>query len=95
MYASVAAEVELLVAIVGAESQGDLPFAPTWFGPEGDRVLYNCTQLLEAVKAGTVVTLLNGGTIRDYLGAAWLETHAKAYEQAERVEESMRASGAT
>lgn len=86
MKAPLVEAAEKLLATVQREFEGDLPNAPAWFGPEGERVRDNCAQFLEAAKNGVPHALLQGSSLSTYLGAAWVDTHSEVYEQVKVVQ---------
>ena len=87
--------VQQLASVVKVEWESDLPNAPAWFGPEGERVYENTMRLLNAVQTSSVASLLNGATVHEYLGASWLDCHGKAYDHAEHVQNLMAKKDAT
>jgi hypothetical protein len=84
-------ELRKLVVIIESEWKADLPSAPGWLGPEGERVHENSKQLLALVTAGDISSVLDHRSIFDYLGSAWLDCHSKAYKQTEMVSNCLNA----
>ena len=84
-------ELRKLVAIIESEWKADLPSAPSWFGPEGERVHENSKHLLALVEADDISSVLDYRSIFDYLGSAWLDCHSEAYKQTEVVSELLAA----
>ena len=74
-----------LVALIESEWKSDLPSAPAWFTPEGERVFEKSKQLLALVAAGDIGSVLDHRSIFEYLGSAWLDCHSNAYKQTEIV----------
>ena len=70
---------------IQADWRQDVPFGG-WLASEGERVKDNAQMLVEATQSGTLLKLLAGAAIREYLGLAWLEVHSKSYEQARLFE---------
>lgn len=84
-------ELRKLVVIIESEWKADLPSAPGWLRPEGERVRENSKQLLALVTADDISSVLDHRSIFDYLGSAWLDCHSKAYKQTEIVSNCLNA----
>jgi len=89
------AAAEKLVSVIEAEWHSDLKGAPEWFRLEGERVLDNAKALLESIRSGRVIEVLKGGSIHEYLGGGWMDTHGKAYDQMEQLESLLAGRHAT
>jgi hypothetical protein len=75
----------LLLEAVQAEWERDIPFGG-WLATEGERVRDNALALVRAARSCTLRTTIGSTTVHGYLGAAWLDVHAKCYEQADALQ---------
>jgi hypothetical protein len=79
-------EAEKLLATVQKWWEDDLNGAPSWLAAEAERVKENCLMFLEATRNGVPHALLKGTSLREFLGASWVDLHSEVHEQVGAVE---------
>jgi hypothetical protein len=83
---SLVREIEKLLTAVQKWWEDDLNGSPAWLSAEAERVKENCLLFLEATRNGTPHALLKGVSLREFLGASWVDLHSEIYEQVGVVE---------
>ena len=77
-----------LIGLVRANVEHDAPFGG-WMVDEAQRVMSGAQALLSAIRSDSVIALLNGTSVIDYLGRSWLEVHDDCYSLADVLQSTL------